>query len=194
MRLTALTSALAQKLSLPTLLISDMALVFWYTEPCKRQRVLCGAALGSPGLKQQPWGLHRAWCPLQRPASTRWPEGPESCQTTPTGVSGCTRPLWMEASPPASDSRPLWQWPGSLHGPQLCPGNWAPHSWGTWCLPPMGRGLPAYLTSLHRAHHPGLCRTCWCCGLVTGLSLGYEKLQTSQWNQQAAQRAAPRAH
>lgn len=30
---TALTSALAQKLSLPTLLISDTALVFWYTEP-----------------------------------------------------------------------------------------------------------------------------------------------------------------
>lgn len=29
-----LTSALAQKLSLPTLLISDTALVFWYTEPC----------------------------------------------------------------------------------------------------------------------------------------------------------------
>ena len=36
----ALTSALAQKLSLPTLLISDTALVFWYTEPCRGQHSL----------------------------------------------------------------------------------------------------------------------------------------------------------
>lgn len=96
MRPAALTSALAQKLSLPTLLISDMALVFWYTEPCGEQRIHYGAALGSTGHQQQPWG--------QCPASSKTARRPWKPPGNAEGVSGCTRPLRMEARPPASDS------------------------------------------------------------------------------------------
>lgn len=163
MRPTALTSALAQKLSLPTLLISDMALVFWYTEPCTRQRVLCGAALRSPGLKQQLWGLHRVWCPLQRPANTRWPEGPESHQTTSTRVSGCTRPLWMEATdilfPQIANHRGSGQ--GISTDPSCAPGTGLPTAtvpgvcprWGGACLPTSHPSMEP--TTQHCAGHVG---------------------------------------
>lgn len=63
----ALTSALAQKLSLPTLLISDTALVFWYTEPCEERGSTAGSSEGAGstgndcegGTWQRHWRLAR---------------------------------------------------------------------------------------------------------------------------------------
>lgn len=58
-----ITSALAQKLSFPTLLISDTALVFWYTEPCRGQGIHYRPLRGSAQHRQELLG----WCLAQRP-------------------------------------------------------------------------------------------------------------------------------
>lgn len=92
--LAALTSALAQKLSLPNLLISDTALVFWYTEPCGD-----GDRAQGPGRDCQD-STRQTQCPQPSARRRLIAVGLKALDTAEQGgaahtagwVSGCARP------------------------------------------------------------------------------------------------------
>lgn len=185
MHLAALTSALAQKLSLPTLLISDMALVFWYTEPCGGQRLTMGPPSGAQDTSK-PRGQRPAEAaalglgPLQE--TSKQQDGLRVLETAMQRRGG----LWLHQAPvDGSLSTSLRELITSSVQrlstyPSHASGNWAPQNWGVWCPPLTGRGLPIpHLQFLYGAHHLRLCRTRWCRGLVTGLSPECKKLLTA---------------
>lgn len=141
MHLAALTSALAQKLSLPTLLISDMALVFWYTEPCGGQRLTMGPPSGAQDTSK-PRGQQLAKAaalglgPLQKTSEQQ--DGLRALETAMQRRGG----LWLHLAPvDGSLSTSLRQLITSSVQrlstyPSHALGNWAPQNWGVWCPPP----------------------------------------------------------
>lgn len=175
MHLAALTSALAQKLSLPTLLISDMALVFWYTEPCGGQRLTMGPPSGAQDTSK-PRGQQLAKAaalglgPLQKTSEQQ--DGLRALETAMQRRGG----LWLHLAPvDGSLSTSLRQLITS-----------SVQRLSTYPSHDLGNGLPRtgvsgvhHLQFLHGAHHPRLCRTRWCGGLVTGLSPGCKRLLTA---------------